>query len=188
MIKISIRRALNTGWNLFTSRPWFLLGLTLSICVIFVLMSSESVMMTALAYIIYGGYLAVLLKHTYGDRVVFDDLFSLDNRWISFAFLGIIKSVLIFLGLLFFIAPGVYLAVRFMFAELYVMDKGMRPIEALKASSVLTKGHMWKLFFFSLIASLLLFLGFFALIIGALVALVVVTFATISLYRELQTQ
>lgn len=188
MTTISIRRALKTGWDLFTNRPWFILGITLSVFALFLLTSTQSIMMSALSYIVYGGYLAVLLKHTYGDRIFFDDLFSFDNRWISFAFLGVIKSVLVFVGLAFFIVPGIYLAVRFMFAELYVMDKGMRPIEALQASSLLTKGHMWKLFFFSLVASILMIAGFFVFAIGGVIACIVVTFATITLYKELQQQ
>jgi len=128
----------------------------------------------------------MLLKHYAGRTVKFDDLFDIDKRWVYFAFLGVIKTVLIFLGFLFFIVPGIYLGVRWMFAELLVIDQGMRPLEALKASSEMTEGHRWGLFLFALVAVLLVFVSLLALVVGALIASIVVQFALIKLYRDLR--
>lgn len=143
-------------------------------------------MVTALAYIAYGGCLAMLINHFRGGQIVFDDMFSLDNRWISFAFLGIIKTSLIFLGLIFFVIPGLYLATRWMFAELLVIDQGLKPLEALRASSKMTEGVRWKLFFFIVVVGILCLLGLVALIVGALVMSIVATFALIQIYEELK--
>jgi O-antigen ligase len=186
MKKVKIRESFKSGWELFMQRPWYLLGLTIAMCILFAVCSSNSAIATALAYIVYGGYLLMLINHFKGNRIVFDDLFSIDNRWISFAFLAVIKGGLILLGFLCFIIPGIYLAVRWMFAEYYVLDKGMRPLEALKASSELTKGYRWKLFLFVVAGALLVILGVFFLFIGAIVAALVVTFASIKIYTDLQ--
>ena len=141
MKKVYIRSALGNGWTQFVRRPWYLLGLTLAAFALFALTGSNNALATALAYILYGGYLAIMLKHSAGEQVVFDDLFELvDKRWIYFAFLGVIKNILIMLGFICFIVPGIYLAIRWMFADLLVVEKGLRPIEALKASSELTEG------------------------------------------------
>lgn len=170
------------------SRPWYLLGLSLATFILFVLVGTDNAFATALAYVIYGGYVAVLLKHVRGGTVVFDDLFEIvDKRWIYFAFLGVIKAVLIFLGFLCFIIPGIYLSVRWMFAEFLVIDKGLRPLEALQASSELTAGVRWKLFFFGLVGGLLVFLGLFALVIGAVVAALVVQLAAAKIYTDLSS-
>ena len=182
MKNVGIRSSLKEGWRLFTQRGWYFMGIFLAFIILFVFTAGDSVAITALSYIVYGGYLALLLKHARGERVVFDDLFSIDGRWISFAFLGLVKSLLILAGLIAFIIPGIYLSVRWMFAELLVIDKGLRPLEALKASSDLTKGHRWKLFFFTLTVTVLVILGFFALGIGAVVASVVSLFAMINIY------
>ena len=72
-----------------------------------------------------------------------------------------------------------------MFAELLIIDRGMRPIEALRASGAMTKGRMWPLFGFTLVAILLMVLGLFALIVGAFIAMIVVSFATIKIYRDI---
>jgi uncharacterized membrane protein len=185
MNTISIRSALRTGWYTFSRRPWYLLGVTLAFTVICMLTVGNAAF-TALAYIAFGGYLAMLLAFYRGQPIVFDDMFSLDQRWISFAFLGVIKTALIFLGLIAFLVPGIYLAVRWIFAEFLVIDKGMRPLEALRESSKMTAGVRGKLFLFTIVSIVLILLGLVALIIGAFVASVVVTFALIAMYEARQ--
>jgi uncharacterized membrane protein len=128
----------------------------------------------------------LMLSHFRGNTVKFDDIFSIDSRWISFAFLGLIKTLLILVGFMFFIIPGIYLSIRWMFAELLVIDRNMRPMEALKASSMMTKGHGGKLFLFLLVTIVLLFTGLLALIVGFIPAGLVVTFATLALYENLK--
>lgn len=185
MQSIHIRGALKAGWQAFTRRPWYLLGLLLAFVVVFVI-SLGNALVSALAYIAYGGYLLMLLKHLRGDEIKLDDMFTIDSRWISFAFLGIIKTLLILLGLLCFIIPGVYLAIRWLFAELLVLDQGLRPLEALKASSALTAGVRGKLFLFCLVGCLLMILVTPLILIGWLVVSLVFSFATMQLYENLR--
>lgn len=186
MKHILIGQALSDGWKQFMRRPWYLLGMALAIFGIFAMTAGDNSAVTALSYIVYGGFVAVLLKHSNGGTITFDDLFDVvDKRWIYFAFLGIIKSALIFIGLLCFVVPGIYLAIRWMFAELLVIDKGMRPMEALKASSEMTEGVRGKLFLYALVSILLMLAGLLALVIGAVVAGIVLQLASIRLYKDL---
>lgn len=188
MKKVKIRASLKEGWLQFNKRPWYLMGLFLATAVLIMVTSSQNALATALSYIVYGGYLALLLKHYAGKSIQFDDLFDIDKRWVYFAFLGVIKTILIMLGFVCFIIPGIYLAIRWMFAELFVIDKGMRPLEALKASSELTEGYRWKLFLFGIASMLLVFVSLFAFIVGALIASIVVQFAAIRIYKDLQSK
>ncbi|XKT74966.1 MAG: glycerophosphoryl diester phosphodiesterase membrane domain-containing protein [Patescibacteria group bacterium UBA2103] len=185
MEKISIRKAYKTAWNKFMERPWFLFSLGVGVWVLLFLGSSSNAAFTALGYIIYGGYLGVLMMHMKGEQIVFDDLFSLDNRWISFVFMGMIKAVFLLLGFLLFIIPGIYLMVKWMFAEYLVIEKGMRPMEALRKSSEMTKGHRWKLFFFALASILVMLVGTLLLFVGVIPAGIIVVLATISIYKKL---
>ena len=188
MKTVNIWSSIGEGWQQFKRRPWYLLGLTLATFVLFAFTASDSVMATALSYILYGGYVALLLRHFAGEHVRFDDLFDVvDKRWIYFAFLGVIKGLLILLGFICFIIPGIYLAVRWMFAEILVIEKGLRPLEALKASSELTAGVRWKLFFYTVIAIILVGVSLLALIIGAVVAGIVIQLATIAIYKHLSS-
>ena len=187
MKQVHIKAAISKGWSHFIRRPWYLLGLTFAALWLFFVSMGNGAIATALSYIVYGGYVALLLRHAAGEHIVFDDLFDVvDRRWISFAFLGIIKGFLILLGFACFIIPGIYLTVRWMFAEVLVIDKGLRPLEALKASSALTAGVRGKLFWLLLILALIVLLSTFALIIGAVVAAIVAQFTVLTVYRDLQ--
>jgi hypothetical protein len=188
MANIQIGEAFKAGWKSFMQRPWYLFGLSLAVFLLFGLGSANNGFVAALAYIIYGGYLAVLLRHYNGQTIVFDDLFSLDSRWISFAFLALIKGLFICLGLVLFIVPGVYLAIRWMFAELLVIDQGMKPMQALRASRAMTKGHMWQLLWFAVASTIAVVIGLFVFIVGAAAASVVVTLALIKIYSDLKAQ
>ncbi len=185
MHTVKIRSSLKAGWQAFARRPWYLMALVVSFILLFSL-SLGNAIVTALAYIIYGGYIALLLSHFRGNTIKFDDIFSIDSRWISFAFLALIKTLFILLGFMFFIIPGIYLAVRWMFAEMLVIDKNMRPMEALKASSVMTKGHGGKLFLFMIVVILISLAGLCLLIVGFIPAALIVTFATFAIYENLK--
>lgn len=185
MKTLQVTQAIRRGWSLFTRRGWYLFGLTAAVMGLAMLVIGNAVA-TALYSIIIGGYIAILLKHAREEKYVFDDLFLVDRRWVYFAFGMLIKAVLILLGLVCFIVPGVYLAVRWMFSELYIIDDGMRPLEALKASSALTEGYRWKLFGYLLLMMLIGLLGTLALGVGLFVAVPVINFATITLFWNLK--
>lgn len=185
MHKLSLNDALEQGWSHFKRRGWYLFGVTATIIGLFLLVSGETAA-TALAYIIFAGYLGLLFKHARQEEVTFDDLFDIDRRWIYFAFVSVIKGVFVMLGLLLFIIPGIYLAIRWMFAEYYVIDKGMRPIEAMKASSELTAGYRWKLFGYMLLAIFIAFLGLLCFGIGLFAAIAILNLTTIAIFWRLQ--
>jgi uncharacterized membrane protein len=188
MKKVNIGESLKIGWTLFMKRPWYLLGLMLAVFGLMAATSSQGALTTALSTIVYCSFLVLMLKHSKGETINFDDLFTLDQRWISFAFLMLIKTFFIILGFVCFIIPGVYLSVRWMFAEMLVVDKGMRPLEALRASGALTEGQRGKLFLFCIVCGLLIIVGLLFLIVGALVAMLVTLFASIEIYKDLQSQ
>lgn len=187
MQQVKIRRSLGTAWNAFTKRGWYLTGLTSSFIILFVFSVGNAVI-TALAYIAFAGYVTVMLRHFRGEYIRFDDMFSLDSRWISFAFVGLIKGLLITLGLIFFIFPGVYLAIKWMFAELLIIDKGFRPLESLRGSWTLTNGHGWKLLLYSGVISVLMFLSLFVFVVGIIPAAAWVFLSTIAIYEELKNK
>lgn len=166
-------------------RPWYLMGIALAFGALFVVSVGNAVI-TALAGVLYCGYIMLLMRHFRGEYVEFDDLFSIDTRWISYAFLMLIKTFLIMLGFLCFIIPGIYLSIRWIFAEMLVIDQGMRPLEALRASSKMTAGNRWRLFGLTFVGVLMIIVGIFFLFIGALVAGTVLTFALIKVYDELK--
>lgn len=56
---------------------------------------------------------------------------------------GSLQIVIIFGGTLLFIVPGIYLAIALSYSSLFVIDRGLRNFQAIKASYVLVKGRWW---------------------------------------------
>lgn len=185
MKQVMIRAAIVAGWEIFMRRPWYLFGLSLAFFGLFVVSIGEAAI-TAFAAVLYGGYIAMMIKHFHGSKIEFDDMFVIQDRWVYYAGLTIIKTFFILLGLLCFIVPGVYLSIRWMFAEILVIDQNMKPLEALKASSKLSEGVRGKLFWMSVVMILLTFLGLAFFIVGAIAMSIVVTFAYIKIYEDLK--
>ena len=135
MKTVKIREALGVGWNLFMQRPWYLLGLTLATCGLFVAVGSKGVLVEALGSIIYAGYIARMLAYSRGESIQFDDLFDIDKRWIYFAFLMVIKS--------FFILPMIYIT--------YISKSlsGVYCFQRIKSSSFLVRNSFYACMIFA---------------------------------------
>jgi uncharacterized membrane protein len=98
----------------------------------------------------------------------------------------ILYVLAVIVGLILFILPGIYLGVQLQFYSYIIVEhKDMRPIDALKKSFEITKGHFWKLFGFSIIMVAVNLLGLLALGVGLLITLPITSLAYARLYRKL---
>jgi uncharacterized membrane protein len=78
-----------------------------------------------------------------------------------------------------------YFFLKFGFALILVVDKGLGPIQALKESSLLTHGVKWKLIFFTIAVGFINLLGLLCLGVGILVSWPVSMLAYVHVYRFL---
>ena len=60
-----------------------------------------------------------------------------------------------YLGLIFLVIPGIVIMYSWFLAFFFWFDKGMKPIEALRASNNATYGYKWKIFWGNLILTLI---------------------------------
>jgi uncharacterized membrane protein len=105
------------------------------------------------------------------------------------AFLAqLVRGILIFLGLLCLIVPGIILAIMWMFTFPIIGETGLGFWEAMRESARLTEGYRWRLFLLALASILIILLGFLACCLGVLVALPVVHTAMGLAYRFLQAK
>ncbi len=82
-----------------------------------------------------------------------------------------LQMFLIMLGMIFFLVPGIILALGLMLTPYYVVDRGMGPIEAMKASWAATTGEKGKLFVLGLYWLGIMILGMLACCVGILPAI-----------------
>jgi len=80
------------------------------------------------------------------NEVKFSDFFNRDISAMGFMITWIIYNILITMGYIFIILPGIYLSLWFLFSIYIVVDKNTSPIESFKKSWKITGGKMWELY------------------------------------------
>lgn len=125
-----------------------------------------------------------LRAHDSVENVTLNDLWN-PAPFVYYVVGQILVGIIVIVGLLLLIVPGVIASLALMFTSFLIVDKGMGPIEALKESARITKGHRMALFLFVLAMVGINILGFLALIVGLLVTIPVSMLALVHVYRAL---
>ncbi|WP_445180816.1 YciC family protein [Pseudomonas sp. McL0111] len=109
--------------------------------------SAISVVVGLLVYPLYTAALILLLDaRTNGETPRNRDLLALSVRlWPRFAVLTALNTLLILLGLSLYFLPGLWLMVTLAFGEYLLVLRGLGPLQAMKQSLRLTRGHFWKI-------------------------------------------
>ena len=94
-------------------------------------------------------------------------------------------GLIILLGFLLFIVPGIYFAVKYNFVRYIMIEKNIGIIEAFKESAKITNGHEWQLISFSLVSFLVTFVGLILLIVGVIPAYMLILIASAYVYKKL---
>ncbi len=96
-----------------------------------------------------------------------------------------LTALLVFLGFVLLIVPGVILALGLVFTQLIVIDKNLDGIAAMKESWRITKGHKVQILLLLLALILVNLLGLVAFVVGLLVSIPVSQFAMAHAYRKI---
>ncbi len=139
-----------------------------------------------LSAIVTLGLLRIWLNITDGKAVSFADLFSLAHRCLSYLVLMLIVGIIVTLGFVLLVIPGIIWSLQFMFAGHAMADRNVGAFEAMAVSSDLTRGRKLELFGFSLLLILINGLGALLLGIGLLVTMPLTALALTYVYRSLE--
>ena len=189
------------GWETFKKRPWFLIGAMIVywlaswlVSAVFNAIGNESEVIKVLSTIaswlvtvlLSMGYAAFLLKaHDDVEHVSLYDLWH-PQPYLKYLGMMILTTIVVGIGFLLLIVPGIILALMFMFTQYVVIEQNADPIEAMKESKRLTDGHKGTLFLLALMSLGLIIIGAVCLLVGVLVAGPVVMLAMVHAYRLLQ--
>jgi len=201
MKAFSIQEALLAGWTAFKGRAVFFIVLLSLVGVLSVapqmviqqiqinwLALSLGFVLLIFEYFLYAGLLKIILSVTDGRETRIGDLFSAGDVFVSYLLGSILFGLIMAVGILLLIVPGLIFSVMFLFYGFFIVDKHMGPVEALKASAAITKGVRWQLFGFILILSLLNVAGALLLVVGLFVTVPVSWVAIAFVYRKLLPQ
>lgn len=102
-------------------------------------------------------------------------------------FLGtyILLGVIVGLGFIAFVIPGVYLAVRLFLAPATVIAEKKRPFDALKRSWEMTRGNWWSIFAVALVLSIIAFFIGLIPVIGTIIGMTVLI-SSVLIYKKLK--
>ncbi|MBI1319779.1 MAG: hypothetical protein GC168_12655 [Candidatus Hydrogenedens sp.] len=157
---------------------WYLVG-TLLVSLLYILAFVPGLIAMVLCWLVMGISFAEL--QALPGAGLLNAWFTLVSEYGGFLILE-----LVILGIA--IIPPFYVSAVYFFVPYLIVDKGMKPLEALQASAQITQGGRMGLINFMVVSSLLSILGFLALVIGLAIAIPVVFFATVSLYATLLRQ
>ncbi len=204
--EIRLRKALSFGWSKTRQRLLFFVAVSfifvfLSILVTlpldiiaeymegtvgFLIAIASTVIYLAFQMFLTAGFLTILLKTLREEGPSFKDFFNKQRYIIRLAVGYLLYSIVVLIGFVFLIIPGIFLASRLHFFDFLIIDKDMRPVEALKKSYEITKGYTWKIFLLLFVAAPFFFiLGAMAFFVGILVAAPVIFLAQAFFYGRL---
>ncbi len=139
----------------------------------------------ALGTIMGIGFIKIMLDATDGKRPSLATLFTEWDVFFKYLAVMIIYGIVVYVGFMLLVFPGVIWMLKYYFAPMLVVDKKMGPIEAMKKSSEMTMGLKWDVLGLHLTTGVVSFLGFICLYVGALFSVPAAMIATTKAYREI---
>ena len=120
----------------------------------------------------YGTYWA-FLKAVRNERVEIKDMFVVfqQNYW-NAVLAKLVVGVIIVLGIIMLIVPGIIFACRLAFVPYLVVDRNMDVMEALRVSWDMTRGYGWQIFLMGLLAFLIVIGGLLLFFVGVFISII----------------
>ncbi len=144
-----------------------------------------NVISTIISLLISIGMMKIFLDFVDGKKGDLKDLYQQYPLALKYIGASILEGLIVLAGFLFFIIPGIYLAVKLSMTTYVVVDKKAGPIDAIKSSYEITKGNWWNLVFLGVVSGLIAIAGALALLVGLFVAIPVIMIAYAFAYRKL---
>jgi uncharacterized membrane protein len=191
--KFSKGEAIKFGWSTTIGNLGLFVFAVLTLMVIQlmpVLLTQSAVVMivgTLLGMVVTMGIMRMVLRFADGDRGELVDLFATFPLLVNYVIATILVGIIVMIGMLFFIIPGIFLGIRLQMYTWAIVDKQVGPLEALQLSWDITRGSVWNLILFGLLLGLVNILGLLALGIGMVVTGPLSMLATGYVYRQLET-
>ncbi len=138
-----------------------------------------------LQMIITMGWINVAIKIARGEAVDFQDLLAKKHRIFHYLLASLLLSLLVMVGFILFIVPGIYLLFKYSYVMSLVIDREMGVMDALKASSKMTDGSKGTLFLYGFGFLGITILGIIPLFLGLIVVIPLLAIANAVMYLYL---
>lgn len=147
-----------------------------------------SIVSAIVSLIIQVGIIKIVLDLYDGKPLNLANLYLMSHLAPRFLGASILYGLMILVGFVILIIPGIYLAIKLQFYSFLIVDKNAGVVGSLKKSWALTQGASLKLFLFTLAIIILNIVGAIVLLVGLLVTIPTTTMASVYVYRKLLSQ
>ncbi len=129
------------------------------------------------------GVAFAFLKAARGDKLEIKDMFEAFKNYWNAVLASLLVSVIVIVGLVLLIVPGIIFACKLAFTPYLVVDRKMAVIQAIKESWRMTGGHAWKVFLIGLLAIPIFIAGLICFGVGVIISIMWINLAFASLYH-----
>ncbi|RLA68272.1 MAG: hypothetical protein DRQ78_01470 [Epsilonproteobacteria bacterium] len=105
------------------------------------------------------GITMLAINHSRGKDIAFASIFNYYHLAGKLSLATIAMYVMMFLGFLLFIIPGIYLMIAYVFMTPLIVDKGMNVWEAMETSRKAVTKHWFKVFGLSFMLGMIMLMG-----------------------------
>lgn len=198
--ELKTRHCIARGWGLVKRNFWPLLAVNTLAVVMLAFMESFSLTLSSklpgaqfgsVISLIFGGPLLgglymYYLKLIRGERATMETFFSGFSGHFLQLFLGrFIVTILVALGFLCLILPGIYLSTAWLFTLVLIIDKRLNFWPAMELSRKVITRHWWKFLGFAIVLFLMKLAGFFFCIVGFFIAGPIVNATFLYAYEDI---
>ncbi|WP_373387449.1 hypothetical protein [Pseudomonas alcaligenes] len=144
-----------------------------------------SVLASALTYPFLAGVNMVGIRRAANQPVSFNEVFSGLGLFVPLLITAVVMTVLVYIGSLLLLLPGIYLGVAYMLAMPLVIERGLSPWQALETSRKAISQHWFKVFGLFLVLGLIMALSMIPLGIGLIWSMPLFIISMGVLYRTI---
>jgi uncharacterized membrane protein len=124
----------------------------------------------------------VFLKSARGEKIDVQDMFSVFENYLNVVLAGLLVGAIIGIGIMLLVVPGIIFACRLAFVRYLVMDRKMEPVEAVKESWRMTRGHANQIFLTGFLGFWIAIAGLICFVVGVIVSWMWIRCAFASMY------
>jgi hypothetical protein len=183
---VDISGAISRGWALLRDNMAVLVGATVLGWLVSVGLAFVPILGWVVGFVLLGGLDFMYIRRIRGEEVQIGDVFAGFNlAFVNLAMAGLVKWLLVSLGFVLCILPGIYLGVGYVFALPLVVDKKMEFWTAMEVSRRVVHAQWWSTLALVIVLALVAFAGFLLCGIGALITIPLSTAAFMYVYEDL---
>ena len=174
---IDIGSCFSRAWTLVTGKFWLSIG----VCFVCMLVANVPLLLG----VAQAGMFWFFLKRIRGEEAKFEDAFApFSVAFVQTLVAGIICSLLVSVGIMFCIIPGIVLIAVWLFTWPLLMDKRLDFWPAMEVSRRVLWPNVWGALGLLFMGLLVAFLGYLCLCVGVYVALPVIVAAQAYAYED----